>query len=133
MPEGASIVDTELGILVVFATGTDDASVHAGAAVDSMLLTYYDDVSLWPEPLFPTLPSGYKETAIGLIWDGWYPWVYSENMGTWLYVSVGSNPFLSDGGWFGWDMLASKWIYSAEDYGPYYWDYYAGSCVSVPN
>ena len=133
VPEGASIVDTELGILVVFATGTDDASAQTGAAVDSMVLSYYDEVSLWPEPLFPRLPSGYKETAMGMIWDAAYPWVYSSELGSWLYIATGSNPFLSDGGWIAWDATSASWIYAAEDFGPYFWDYNSGEWKTVLN
>jgi hypothetical protein len=133
VPEGASVVDTELGILVVFPTGTVDASVHAGAAVDSMKLSYYDDVSLWPEPLFPSIENGFKDTAIGLIWDGWYPWVYSNELESWLYISMGSNPFISDGGWYAWDANGARWIHSAEDYMSYFWDYASSSWKTVFN
>lgn len=133
VPEGASVVDTELGILVLFAMGTVDSTAQAGAAVDSVKLSYYDEVSLWPEPLFPRHSSGYKETGMGLMWDASYPWVYSIDRGSWLYLSTGSNPFLSDGGWFAWDANASKWIYSAEDFGLYFWDFESGSWETASN
>lgn len=133
VPEGASIIDTELGILVVFATGTEDGSAQAGAAVDSVLLTYYDDVSLWPEPLFSRMPNGFKETGMGLMWDAAYPWVYSTDLESWLYISTGSNPFLSDGGWFAWEANTERWIYSAEDFGSYFWDYTSGSWETASN
>lgn len=65
------------------------------------------------------LPADNQETGWSFEPDlGWIYIVYSNDQGTWFWVE--NNPFLvtqRNGEW-----ILSKWIFSAEQYYPFYWD-----------
>lgn len=66
--------------------------------------------SLWPETTFPGT-GGVKQTGLGLLWDGAYPFVYlfSSQPG-WLFII--DNGATLDGFW-GYDYTQATWFWTA--------------------
>jgi hypothetical protein len=77
-------------------------------------------------PLQPVsfLPNGWKKTWLGLFYDGYYPWVYSQTYG-WLYLIPGTfDPF---------DIWMYRhghgWVWTAEDEYPRAYDAVSGQWI----
>lgn len=130
VPEDSPVIGTELGILIRFATGSVDSSVHKGAAVDSVRLTHYESISLWPEPLFP-LEGELRHTGFGWVYDKAYPFVHAQSLRSWIWIAPGSKPFHTDGWWRGYDLAEERWISSAEAFDGWFWDFNTEAWVNA--
>lgn len=108
--------------------------------IDGMVFTLKQGIAQEPTPLPPSifvpphtadLGHGFKYNGLGYLYDLYFPFAYSFEAGTWIYV-VADPTTREEDGFYAFDFSAERWFYAWADAYPYIFPLGPGGGIADP-